>query len=141
MMEFWLVAKVWSAKTWAFIKKYWQLFAGAIYAIAVWVYFKGKVDNIKEVLKVEEDTHQQEIDAINSSHAEEIAQRDEALDKYQEIIAKIEKKYEERKEELSEEKRAEVSKLVSKYRNDPGTLSRLLSERFGIVHIEVMKND
>ena len=140
-MEFWLVAKVWSAKTWAFIKKYWQLFAGAIYAIAVWVYFKGKVDNIKEVLKVEEDTHQQEIDAINSSHAEEIAQRDEALDKYQEIIAKIEKKYEERKEELSEEKRAEVSKLVSKYRNDPGTLSRLLSERFGIVHIEVMKND
>ena len=141
MMEFWLVAKVWSAKTWAFIKKYWQLFAGAIYAIAVWVYFKGKVDNIKEVLRVEEDTHQQEIDAINSSHAEEIAQRDEALDKYQEIIAKIEKKYEERKEELSEEKRAEVSKLVSKYRNDPGTLSRLLSERFGIVHIEVMKND
>tara|TARA_Y100000592_G_C5426258_1_gene295878 strand:- start:416 stop:841 length:426 start_codon:yes stop_codon:yes gene_type:complete len=141
MMEFWLVAKVWSAKTWAFIKKYWQLFAGAIYAIAVWVYFKGKVDNIKEVLRVEEDTHQQEIDAINSSHAEEIAQRDEALDKYQEIIAKIEKKYEERKEELSEEKRAEVNKLVSKYRNDPGTLSRLLSERFGIVHIEVMKND
>ncbi len=140
-MEFWLVAKVWSAKTWAFIKKYWQLFAGAIYAIAVWVYFKGKVDNIKEVLRVEEDTHQQEIDAINSSHAEEIAQRDEALDKYQEIIAKIEKKYEERKEELSEEKRAEVNKLVSKYRNDPGTLSRLLSERFGIVHIEVMKND
>ena len=44
---------------------------------------------------VGEDTHQQEIDAINSSHAEEIAQRDEALDKYQEIIAKIEKKYEE----------------------------------------------
>jgi hypothetical protein len=51
MMEFWLVAKVWSAKAWAFIKKYWQLFAGAIYAIAVWVYFKGKVDNIKEVLE------------------------------------------------------------------------------------------
>ena len=136
MMEFWLVAKVWSAKAWSFVKKYWQLFAGAIYAIAVWVYFKGKVDNIKEVLKVEEDTHQQEIDAINSSHAEEIAQRDEALDKYQEIIAKIEKKYEERKEELSEEKRAEVSKLVSKYREDPATLSRLLSERFGITHVE-----
>jgi len=136
MMEFWLIAKVWTSKAWAFIKKYWQVFAGTIYAIAVWVYFKGKVDNIKEVLKVEEDAHQQELDTINGSHAEEIAQRDEALSKYHEIIAKIEKKYEERKEELSEEKRAEVNKLVSKYREDPATLSRLLSERFGIKHVE-----
>ena len=141
MIEFWLVVKVWSAKSWAFIRKYWQLFVGAIYAIAVWVYFKGKVDNIKEVLEVEEDTHQKEIDTLNSSHAEEIALRDEALGKYQEIIAKIEKKYEERKEELSAAKRAEVNKLVSKYREDPATLSRLLSERFGIVHIEVIEND
>lgn len=104
MIEFWLVAKVWASKTWAFIKKYWQVFAGAVYAICVWVYFKGKVDNIKEVLEVEKDTHQKEIDTLNDSHAEEIALRDEALDKYQQIIAKIEKKYEERKEELSEEK-------------------------------------
>ena len=101
MIEVWLVAKVWASKAWNFIKKYWQAFAGAIYAICVWIYFKGKVDNIKEVLD-------------------------------QQIIAKIEKKYEERKEELSEEKKAEVNKLVSKYREDPATLSRLLAERFGL---------
>ena len=136
MIEFWLVAKVWASQTWAFIKKYWQVFAGAVYAICVWVYFKGKVDNIKEVLEVEENTHQKEIDTLNNSHAEEIALRDEALDKYQQIIAKIEKKYEERKEELSEEKRAEVNKLVSKYREDPATLSRLLAERFGVTYVE-----
>jgi len=136
MMEFWLVSKVWASKTWAFVKKYWQLFAGAVYGFAVWVYFKGKVDNIKEVLEVEKDTHQKEIDTLNSSHAEEIALRDEALSKYQEIIAKIEKKYEERKEELSEEKRAEVNKLVSKYRKDPATLSKLLAERFGVTYVE-----
>ena len=136
MIELWIVAKVWASNTWDFIKKYWQVFAGAVYAICVWVYFKGKVDNIKEVLEVEEDTHQKEIDTLNNSHAEEIALRDEALDKYQQIIAKIEKKYEERKEELSDEKRAEVNKLVSKYKEDPATLSRLLSERFGITHVE-----
>ena len=136
MIEVWLVAKVWASKAWDFIKKYWQAFAGAIYAICVWIYFKGKVDNIKEVLEVEKDTHQKEIDTLNDSHAEEIALRDEALDKYQQIIAKIEKKYEERKEELSEEKRAEVNKLVSKYREDPATLSRLLAERFGVTYVE-----
>jgi hypothetical protein len=56
-------------------------------------------------------------------------------DNYQQIIAKIEKKYEERKEELSEEKKAEVNKLVSKYREDPATLSRLLAERFGVTYV------
>ena len=99
-------------------------------------FLNSKVDNIEEVLEVEKDTHQKEIDTLNDSHAEEIALRDEALDKYQQIIAKIEKKYEERKEELSEEKRAEVNKLVSKYREDPATLSRLLAERFGVTYVE-----
>ena len=135
-MEFWLIAKVWASKVWNFVKKYWKMFAGAVYAIVVWSYFKDQADKVKEVLEVREDTHQKEVDALNSSHAEEIAQRDEALDKYQEIIAKIEKKYEERKEELSEEKRAEVNKLVTKYREDPATLSRLLAERFGVTYVE-----
>ena len=141
MMEFWLVAKVWSAKTWAFVKKYWQIFAGAIYAIAVWIYFKGQADKVKEVLKVKEDSHQQELDTLNSTHAEEIALRDDALLKYHEIIAKIEREYESKKEELSDKKRAEVKKLVAENSDDPGNLSKLLSERFGIVHIEGVKND
>jgi hypothetical protein len=141
MMEFWLVAKVWSAKTWAFVKKYWQLFAGATYAIAVWIYFKGQANKVKEVLKVKEDSHQKELDTLNSSHAEEIALRDDALIKYREIIAKIEKQYKEKKEELSDKKREEIKKLVDENSNDPSNLSKLLSERFGITHIEVIKND
>ena len=139
MMEFWLVAKVWASKTWTFIKKYWQLFVGIIYTIAVWVYFKGQTDKVKEVLKVKEDAHQKELDVLNGSHAEEIALRDDALAKYHEIIAKIEKEYENKKEELSDKKRAEVKKLVAENSEDPSNLSKLLSERFGIVHIEAVK--
>ena len=136
MMEFWLVAKVWSAKTWAFVKKYWQIFAGAIYAIAVWVYFKGQADKVKEVLKVKEDSHQKELDVLNGSHAEEIALRDDALAKYHEIVAKIEKEYENKKEQLSDKKRSEIRKLVADNSKDPASLSKLLSERFGITHVE-----
>ena len=136
MIEFWLVTKVWSAKGWAFIKKYWHIFAGVIYGVAVWVYFKGQADKVKEVLKVKEETHQRELDAINGSHAEEIALRDDALAKYQEIIAKIEKDYENKKEELSDKKRTEVRKLVAENNEDPSNLSKLLSERFGITYVE-----
>tara|TARA_R100001510_G_C7503948_1_gene106456 strand:- start:99 stop:518 length:420 start_codon:yes stop_codon:yes gene_type:complete len=135
-MEFWLVARVWSSRTWNFIKKYWQIFAGIIYTIFVWVYFKGKSDKVKEVLEVEKQSHQKELDTLNNSHAEEIALRDGALAKYHEIIAEIEKRYENKKEELSDKKRTEVRKLVAENSEDPSNLSKLLSERFGITYVE-----
>ena len=136
MMEYWLVIKIWSAKSWAFMKKYWQLFVGIVYTIVVWFYFKGQADKVREVLKVKDETHKRELDVLSGSHAEEIALRDDALAKYHEIIAKIEKEYENKKEELSDKKRAEVKKLVAENSEDPSNLSKLLSERFGITHVE-----
>jgi uncharacterized membrane protein YgaE (UPF0421/DUF939 family) len=136
MMEFWLVIKVWASRAWAFIKKYWQIFVGLVYTISVWVYFKAQTDKVKEVLKVKEDSHRKEIDTLNVNHAEEIALRDDALEKYHQIITKIEKEYEAKKEELSDKKRAEVKKLVAENSENPSNLSKLLSERFGITHVE-----
>lgn len=135
-MEFWLVIKVWTSKAWAFIKKYWQIFVGLVYTISVWMYFKAQTDKVKEVLKVKEDSHRKEIDTLNVNHAEEIALRDDALEKYHQIITKIEKEYEAKKEELSDKKRAEVKKLVAENSENPSNLSKLLSERFGITHVE-----
>ena len=119
-----------------FVVKYWKIIVGIIYAIGVWVFFKGRADKVKEVLKVKEDSHKKQIDALNDSHAEEIALRDEALDKYHEIIAKIEKEYEGKKENLSEKKKEEVKKLVEENSDNPSNLAKLISDKFGIIHIE-----
>ena len=40
-----------------FVVKYWKMFAAAAYGIGLWIYFKGKVGNIKEVIRVKEDSH------------------------------------------------------------------------------------
>ena len=119
-----------------FVVKYWKILVGIVYAIVVWVFFKGRADKVKEVLKVKEDSHKKQIDALNDNHAEEIALRDEALDKYHEIIAKIEKEYEGKKEELTDKKREEVKKLVAENSEDPSNLAKLISNKFGIVHVE-----
>ena len=119
-----------------FVVKYWKIIVGIVYAIGVWVFFKGRADKVKEVLKVKEDSYKKQIDALNDSHAEEIALRDEALDKYHEIIAKIEKEYEGKKENLSEKKKEEVKKLVEENSDNPSNLAKLISDKFGIIHIE-----
>ena len=135
MIEFWMIARVWASKTWAFIKKYWQIFAGLAYALVVWLFFRGEAKRVREVLKVANETHAKELDILNSTHAKEIQLREEAVAQYEQIIAQIEKDYENKKEELSDKKREEVKKLVAENSEDPSNLSKLLAERFGISHI------
>ena len=135
MMEFWMVAKVWASKAWAFIKKYWQVFAGLVYALVVWLVFRGEAKRVREVLEVANKTHAEELEILNATHAKEIQLREEAVAQYEEIIAQIEKDYENKKEELSDKKREEVKQLVAENSEDPSNLSKLLAERFGISHI------
>ena len=45
-----------------FVVKYWKIFAAAVYGVGLWIYFKGKVGNIKEVIKVKEDSHKRQVD-------------------------------------------------------------------------------
>ena len=135
MIEFWMVARVWASKSWAFIKKYWQVFAGLVYALVVWLVFRGEAKRVREVLEVANKTHAEELEILNATHAKEIQLREEAVAQYEEIIAQIEKDYENKKEELSDKKREEVKQLVAENSEDPSNLSKLLAERFGISHI------
>ena len=135
MIEFWMVARVWASKAWAFIKKYWQIFAGLVYALVVWLVFRGEAKRVREVLEVANKTHAEELEILNATHAKEIQLREEAVAQYEEIIAQIEKDYENKKEELSDKKREEVKQLVAENSEDPSNLSKLLAERFGISHI------
>ena len=130
-----MVAKVWASKAWAFIKKYWQIFAGLVYALVVWLVFRGEAKRVREVLEVANKTHAEELEILNATHAKEIQLREEAVAQYEEIIAQIEKDYKNRKEELSDKKREEVKQLVAENSEDPSNLSKLLAERFGISHI------
>ena len=135
MIEFWLVAKIWSAKVWEFAKKYWKILAAVAYTVFVWVFFKSHADKAKAALGIKDKAHKEEVETLPSAHQKEIALRDEELDRYHQIIAQIEKDYENRKEELSDKKREEVKQLVAENSEDPSNLSKLLAERFGISHI------
>ena len=131
-----MVARVWVSKAWAFIKKYWQVFAGLVYALVVWLIFRGEAKRVREVLEVANKTHAEELEILNATHAKEIRLREEAVAQYEQIIAQIEKDYENKKEQLSDKKREEVKQLVAENSEDPSNLSKLLAERFGVIYVE-----
>ena len=97
---------------------------------------KDHVDYYKDLTNRKFDNQVDIVETEIDSQAEEIALRDEALDKYHEIIAKIEKEYEGKKENLSEKKKEEVKKLVEENSDNPSNLAKLISDKFGIIHIE-----
>ena len=131
-----MVARVWVSNAWAFIKKYWQVFAGLVYALVVWLIFRGEAKRVREVLEVANKTHAEELEILNATHAKEIRLREEAVAQYEQIIAQIEKDYENKKEQLSDKKREEVKQLVAENSEDPSNLSKLLAERFGVIYVE-----
>ena len=92
-------------KTRQFIVKNWKAVIAAFYAIFVWFYFKGKADKAKDVIKIKEDSHKKQLDALEKAHDKEIALRDDALAEYEAIIAAIRADYKEKKKRLSKKKK------------------------------------
>ena len=80
----WMAIKTFFKKTWELIKKYWKTVAAVFYGIGVWLYFRGKSKNIKEVLDVANDSHKKEMEVLISSHTEEIEERDKIISSAQE---------------------------------------------------------
>jgi hypoxanthine phosphoribosyltransferase len=107
----WAALKAFSKKAYLWIKTYWYVPIGALWAIATWFFFRQKatlmVDNFKETRKA----HKKEVDIINKSKEEEVKtikekvdahliRTKEAEERYATASATTSKKVKERAEEL-----------------------------------------
>ena len=118
-----------------FVVKYWKIFAAAVYGVGLWIYFKGKVGNIKEVIKVKEDSHKRQVDTLQKAHKEEITLRDEALAEYNAVIETIRVEYKDKKMRLSKKRKEEVARIVEENKGNPSGFAKELSEKFGVTYI------
>lgn len=126
----WLAVKSWLKKSWAFIKKNWQLFVGMLIPIVLYLVTR-KGPDLSSVLKRVNDDYQKEIDLINNAHENEINKRDSLQEKYFQTIDEIDKKYEEENRKLSDKERSEIKKLIEDHEDNPEELTRRISELTG----------
>jgi len=126
----WLTTKAFLKKAWAWLKHNWYVLAVIIYTLILWILFRRKDDALK-VLEIRSESYEAQIEAINKAHAEEIKKRDEILEKYSETVKKLEEDFNKNNQELDEKKKKDVKELVEKYYNDPDTLAKMISDKFG----------
>jgi len=101
-----IVLKSFIKKSWAWVKKNWQLVAGFLIACVLFVLSRGKV-NIASYLSKAKESYEREIDVINRSHDMEIsAIKNAELDRQRAVDEA--KKESQRKLRDLEDKKAEI---------------------------------
>jgi hypothetical protein len=131
----WLAVKKVSKKIWTWLKHNWYVPVVVIYTLVLWILFR-KGDEAKKVLDIRSKSYEDQINAINRTHEEEIKKRDEILRKYDETIKRIEEEYEKNNKELDSKKRKSVKELVKKHYNEPDALARMIAEEFNFDYVE-----
>jgi septal ring factor EnvC (AmiA/AmiB activator) len=116
---------------WFGVKKYWSYVAVVLLFIVLFIVMKQKDVNLLQQIKQISDGYEDQIKKINAARELERKQLEENQRKLEEKLALINKQYEERMIELDNKKKAEVERLVKKYKNDPEKLAVEISKSTG----------
>jgi len=123
------------AKIWTWLKHNWMAPFIVVYTLFLWIILRRK-DEAEAILEIRSRSYQDQIDAINKTHEDEIKKRDEILKKYYETITRLEEEFAKNNKELDEKKKKSVKEIVEKYYNDPDTLAIMIGKRFGFKYTE-----
>lgn len=133
-MPWYLTAKVYLLKLWAWCKKYWQILVGIAIPIVLGALFfrRDSARRHEEIIKRIQEDHSREIAAIDESRRIESEKIQDAQRRRDETVAAVEAQAEEASIELDEKKKNEIRRLVKKHEGNPDALTRELSRATGI---------
>lgn len=120
---------------WAFVKKYWQVVALVVGAIAAVFVFHERENTFTEDYNKIQDSHAKEIDAINKANDVERTQLVANQQKLQAALDAVQKQYDANTKQLDDNKKAEITQIIKDHGNDPVALAQKLSESTGFTVI------
>ena len=127
----WLAVKTFLKKAWLWCKKYWQLLLGAAIPVVIYLLSRNS-DHLDEVLDRVRKDHEKELDIINRSHDQELKDREEALKKYQESLAEVERQHAAAEIELDAKKKRQIERILRENSENPEEITKRISELTGI---------
>ncbi len=132
----WEAVKLFSKKAWIWSKHHWKIIAIVIWTIVVWAISRKNSRAMMKVLETARKSYEDEMAAVNKTHEDEIRKRDEAIQKYNDLIDSIEEQYAEDRDKLSQEKKERIRELIDSHGSDKTALDKALREEFGFEYVE-----
>ena len=119
-------------KIWSFLRNYWYIPLILAGMVVSWVVLRKKNDRLVKMLKIAEESHKKEVDAINEAHRREREERQRIEEEYRKRLIEIEAEYAEKKKDLEEREKRLIKKYTKMYYNNPEELKSILEKTFGI---------
>ena len=124
-------------KAWTWLKSHWYiplllLLVGASGILGILGLSKNK--QLEKMLEINKKSYQDQIKAIEDSHAAELKRREEVYNSYISTMKRLEKEHHVNLEGLSSEKKKKLDTMAKKYKGTPDELAKELSEMFGVAY-------
>tara|TARA_R100000805_G_C3588805_1_gene91089 strand:- start:361 stop:762 length:402 start_codon:yes stop_codon:yes gene_type:complete len=119
----------------SFLKDYWREVLIAFLFCLMWVKSKQDQRQIKEAYSVSVESLEEQIRGLQGLHKTELELRDEAIEKYQKDLDKLEKEYQKAVEDLEEEKNKNRDKYVENFSGDPDMLVEKIQDNYGFTYV------
>tara|TARA_A100001011_G_scaffold118874_1_gene125414 strand:+ start:2091 stop:2534 length:444 start_codon:yes stop_codon:yes gene_type:complete len=132
----WSKTKLYSKKAWLWMKSNGHVvFVVALAVIAAII--ARKPPNLGKILSVKRDSYKAEMDAMQSAHEKELADRDKALKRYDSALKQIEDQHSEGAKKLDSQKKKLIRNLISENSDDPDAITQRISELTGFTVVDI----
>ena len=129
----WLATKHFLQRAWVWTKNYWYIPLLVVFALAA--LFVKRSDIAVKLLNTRTESYKEQIGALNESHTNEIAKRDEIIRVHTEVMNQLDEQLAEDLEEVDRNKEKRIKELIEENHDNPEALSRALGDAFGIRYV------
>ena len=128
----WALIKEYAENSWIWLKANWQVPFLVVWTLVVYIFTRRNTDALSDVLKIKEESHKKEVEALKKSHKDEILKLKGLQSKYIDTIKSLEKSFQEQQKELSKKQVEDVKEIVIKSKGNPEEIKRKIENEFGI---------
>lgn len=119
----------------AFCLRHWKEIALVILLLVVFAKSQYDMRNIIKAHEVSQNSLKTQLQELQGIHADELQQRDEALEKYKQRNEELEEKYQDALTDLSVEIDKRKKNVIRKYRDDKESLIKQIEDTYGFTYV------
>ncbi len=119
----------------AFCLRHWKEIALVILLLVVFAKSQYDMRNIIKAHEVSQNSLKTQLEQLQGIHADELQQRDEALEKYKQRNEELEEKYQDALTDLSIEIDKRKKNVIRRYRDDKESLIKQIEDTYGFTYV------
>ena len=119
----------------AFCLKYWKEIGLVLLLLVVFGKSQYDMRNIIKAHEVSQNSLKTQLQELQGIHADELQQRDEALEKYKQRNEELEEKYQDALTDLSVEIDKRKKNVIRRYRDDKESLIKQIENTYGFTYV------